>query len=309
MTDRAMTRVLMALSTFGECGSEPRELLESSGFEIVYNPHGRRLVREEIVELGSDCAGVLAGVEPYDAWVIERMPYLRVISRAGVGTDAVDKTTCVARGIVVRNTPDVVVQPVAELALAMALDLMKRLTSHTEVLKRHEWRKFTGRMLSGATVGVVGLGRIGRRAAELFAAVGASVLGSDPFADPGWAEGVGVQVVPLDELLSRSDVVSLHLSAEGFHLGATELARMRDGAILLNLARGTYVDEDALYDALASGRLGGAGLDVFPEEPYSGKLCDLDNVVLTPHVATLTRESRAQMELECVQNLIEELSR
>ena len=304
-----MSKVLMALSTFGESGPEPREMLEASGHEIVYNPYGRRVTREEIVELGADCEGVLAGVEPYDAEVVAQLPNLRCISRAGVGTDAVDKDACAARNIVVRNTPDVVIAPVAELAVAMALDLSKKLTWHTERLKAKDWRKSTGRMVSGSTVAIVGLGRIGRRTAELFAALGADVLGVDPFPDTEWTAATGVTVVPLADALAAADIVSLHLTADDFLLGAAELAAMKPGALLLNLARGKYVDEDALYDAVSSGHLGGAGLDVYSEEPYTGKLCDLENVVLTPHVATLTRESRLQMELECVSNLLEELAR
>lgn len=304
-----MAKILMALSTFGEAGQEPRELLEASGHEIVYNPHGRRVTREEIVELGPDCEGVLAGVEPYDEWVLGHMPNVRCISRAGVGTDAIDHVICADRGIIIRNTPDVVIAPVAEHALAMALDLSKRLTWHTEHLKAKDWHKAAGRMIAGSTVAIVGLGRIGRRVAELFSAVGATVLGVDPYPDAVWAETVGVAVVPLVEALATADVVSLHLTAEDFLLGGPELSLMKPGAILLNLARGKYVDEDALYDAVSSGHLGGAGLDVFPTEPYTGKLCELENVVLTPHVATLTRESRLQMEVECVANLLEELAR
>lgn len=302
-----MPKVLQALSTFAENGPEPRELLEGAGYEVVYNPYGRRLTRDEIVELGADCEGVLAGVEPYDAEVIERMPSLRVISRAGVGTDAIDHEAAAARGIVVRNTPDVVIAPVAELALAMAFDLLKRVTWHTERLKARDWTKATGHMLDGSTVAVVGLGRIGRRVAELFRVLGAEVVGVDPAPDAQWAAACGVTVVPLAEALASADVVTLHLTAEEFRLGTAEFAAMKPGAILLNLARGRYVDEDALYEALSSGRLGGAGLDVFPEEPYAGKLCDLENVVLTPHVATLTVESRLAMEVACVRNLIEEL--
>jgi len=303
-----MAKVLMALSSFCKGGQEPRDLLESSGHEIVYNPHGRRVTREEIIEFGSDCEGVLAGVEPYDEWVLGHMSDLRCISRAGVGTDAIDHKVCADRGIVIRNTPDVVVAPVAEHALAMAFALSKRLPLQTERLKAKDWHKAPGRMIAGSTVAVIGLGRIGRRVAEAFTSVGADVLGVDPYPDPAWAETASVNVVTLAEALATADLVSLHLTAEDFLLGEAELGSMKPGAILLNLARGKYVDEDALYDAVSSGHLGGVGLDVFPAEPYAGKLCELENVVLTPHVATFTRESRLQMEIECVANLLEELS-
>jgi D-3-phosphoglycerate dehydrogenase / 2-oxoglutarate reductase len=304
-----VTKVLQALSTFAENGPEPREILEAAGCEVVYNPYGRRLKREEIVELGSSCEGVLAGVEPYDAWVLGQMPSLRVISRAGVGTDSIDKALAAERSIVVRNTPDVVVAPVAELTLAVTLDLLKRVTWHTERLKSRDWRKATGHMLQGSCVAVVGLGSIGRRVAEVMSTLGARVLGVDPAPRADWATEHGFRLVDLTEALRVADVVTLHLTSDTFLMGATEIALMKPGALLLNFARGGYVDEGALFDGIQSGHLGGAGLDVFPEEPYGGRLCDLDNVVLTPHIATLTVESRLAMEVECVRNLVEELGR
>lgn len=301
-------KVLIALSTFAENGSAPLDLLLASGRQYVLNPYGRRLVREEVANLGADCAGVVAGVEPYDAPVLDGMPHLRCISRVGVGVDNIDLALAAERRIEVRNTPDVVVAPVAELTLAMALDLLKRLTAHTCLLKAGRWEKLTGNMLEGRVVGLVGLGRIGRRVAEVLRALGAEVIGCDPGCDPAWASSAGVALVPLEGLLSAADVVSLHLAVPkdvAFRLGEAELGLMKPGALLVNVARGAYVDEDALFDALSSGRLGGAALDVFPEEPYHGRLATLDNVVLTPHVATLTQESRLRMETEAVANLLD----
>lgn len=304
-------RIFIALSTFADYDSAPLDLLRRSPFEVVLNPLRRRLTRDEVVELAAGAVGVVAGVEPYDAGVIERLPALRCISRCGAGTDNIALDAAARRGIIVCNTPAVVIEPVAELTVGMMLDLLRGLSMHTVWMRARRWEKRAGRLLAGSTVGIIGLGRIGRRVSELVLAFGGGVIGADPAADPAWADARGVEIVGLDDLLARADIVSLHLSIRPdapFRVDAGVIARMRRGALLINVARGTLVDEDALYRALIDGRLGGAALDVFPEEPYRGALCDLENVVLTPHLATLTVESRTTMELEAARNLLDALA-
>jgi D-3-phosphoglycerate dehydrogenase len=273
---------------------------------------GRRPVKEELIDFASGCTGVIAGVEPYDEEVFASLPTLRCISRCGVGIDNIELASAARRGVVIRNTPQVVVQPVAEMTVAMAFDLLRKLSVHSAAVKNGSWRKEPGRLLSKQVVGVVGLGRIGRRVAELMRALGARVLGCDPIPDIEWAAGLDIRLVPLSELLATADIVSLHVApANGalFRFGGNELSAMKRGALLINVARGQFVDEAALVDALRSGRLGGAALDVFASEPYRGGLCDLENVILTPHIATFTHESRTQMEIEAAENLLQELSR
>jgi len=175
---------------------------------------------------------------------------------------------------------------------------------------KREWKKSAGNLLSGKTVGILGLGRIGRSVAETLLKLDAEVIGTDIHPDESWANECGVRVVSLDELFMRSDILSLHLSAVSenpFILGNDEIAKMKDGAWVINVSRGNLVDDIALADALRFGKLTGAAMDVFPDEPYSGPLCELDNMVMTPHVATLTKESRVQMETEAVQNLLDVL--
>jgi D-3-phosphoglycerate dehydrogenase len=301
------TKIFVALSTFAEHGDEPLKALQESGFPFFINPLGRRLVRDEIVEMGRTCLGVVAGVEPYDEDVLERMPELRCISRCGVGIDNIDLEAARRRGIAVLNTPDVVVQPVAELTVAMIFDLLKKLSFLTSRMKAGHWEKSTGQLLAGRSAGVLGLGRIGRRVAEILAKLDCRVSGSDLSPDREWARRAGVAIVEPEVLLADSEILTLHLSApkgNTIRIGENEIGKMKRGAILINTARGQLIDEQALYRALCEGRLGGAALDVFPEEPYRGILCGLDNVVLTPHIATLTKESRVQMELEAALNLI-----
>lgn len=304
-------KIFMALSTFAEYGKEPSELLDRSGIEYSLNTLGRRLVREEILEMGKDATGIIAGVEPYDKYVLEQLPKLKCISRCGVGVDNIDLDLAKERNIVIRNTPDVVIRPVVELTIAMIFDLMRKLSLHTGRMWKREWKKTAGNLLAGKTVGILGLGRIGRNVAETLLKLDAEVIGTDVYPDSVWAEKHGVRVVSLKELLAEADILSLHLSVipqSPFVLTKEEIALMKEGAWVVNVSRGNLLDDKALLDALKSGKLAGAAMDVFPEEPYTGPLCDLDNVVMTPHVATLTKESRVQMETEAVQNLLETLS-
>jgi D-3-phosphoglycerate dehydrogenase / 2-oxoglutarate reductase len=300
-------KILIAVSTFAEYGDAPLNLLKESGLPYFVNPLGRRLEREEIIKMGSDSEGVIAGVEPYDDYVLNNMPKLRCISRVGVGIDNISIEKAKERGIEIRNTPDVVIQPVAEITVAMIFDLLRKLSYHTMLLRSKRWEKSPGHLLAGKKVGILGLGRIGKKVAEIMIKLDTEVYGTDLYPNTKWAESLGVKIVPFDELLRQSDILSIHLSMikdKPLYLGENEIKSMKRGAMLINTARGQIIDEMALYNALKDKHLDGAALDVFPEEPYRGKLCELDNVILTPHIATLTKESRVQMELEATLNLI-----
>ncbi|MCP4652312.1 MAG: phosphoglycerate dehydrogenase [Candidatus Omnitrophica bacterium] len=300
-------QIFISASTFAKHGDQPLKLLDRSGLSYRINSLGRRLTADELMDMGGDCEGAIAGLEPFNSQVIESMPKLKCISRLGVGIDNIDLDKAKQRGIAVRNTPDVVSQPVAELTVGFAFDLLKRVSVQTASLKAGRWEKKTGNLLSEQTFGIIGLGRIGRRTAELIRSLGAKVYGCDIAPDLDWAKQAGVKIIALDQLLLACDIVSIHITFREdapFVLGKKEISSMKKGAMLINVARGQFVDENALYDALKDGHLAGAGLDVFGQEPYKGKLCDIENIVLTPHVATLTKESRIQMELEATQNLI-----
>jgi D-3-phosphoglycerate dehydrogenase len=189
----------------------------------------------------------------------------------------------------------------------MIFDLLRKLTYHTTLLRSKRWEKVPGFLLAGKKVGIMGLGRIGKKVGEIMIKLDADVYGMDLIPDTKWADSLGMKIVPFDDLLRQSDILSIHLSTikdKPLYLGEKEIRSMKRGAILINTARGQMVDETALYNALKDGHLDGAALDVFPEEPYKGKLCELDNIILTPHVATLTKESRIQMEVEATLNLI-----
>ncbi len=295
------------MSTFGEHGKDPLSLLEESDFLYSLNPLKRRPNVKEIIEMSKDCEGIIAGLELYDGGVLDQLPKLQCLSRCGVGIDNIDLKKAKEKNIAVLNTPTVVIQPVAELTLAMIFDLLRKLTFQTLKFKEKKWDKQTGSLLGGKKIGLLGLGRIGRRVAELLRKLDTRVYGADLYPDKAWAATHGVVLLPIEELIQTVDILSIHLSVlkeNPFQLGKKEFLKMKKGSMLVNVSRGSLLDEDALYEVLKRGHLAGAALDVFQEEPYSGKLTELDNVILTPHIGTLTEQSRLQMEVESVQNLI-----
>jgi D-3-phosphoglycerate dehydrogenase len=300
-------KILIALQTFSEYSEIPLKLLKNADVNIVLNNLGHRLNKTEIIRLGSDCEGIIAGIEPYDEEVLNKLTKLKCISRCGVGVDSINLEIARQKGITVLNTPDAVIQPVAEMTIAMAFDLLRLLTYHTSILKSNQWKKKAGHLLYGSKVGIIGLGRIGKKVAELFRALDADVYGSDLYPDKTWAKKHNVKILPIGDILEKVDILSIHVSSNNentFFLGEKEISRLKKGSVLINTSRGQFLDENALYEALKSGHLAGAALDVFGQEPYGGPLKDLDNVILTPHISTLTEESRTQMEIESTENIL-----
>lgn len=298
-------KVLITTSSFDIKAAAPLRALESAGAEIVLNPHGRKLSEDEAVALYGkhDPAGVIAGTEPVTSRVLDAAPSLRVLARLGVGVDSVDEAALENRGISLSITPDGPVAAVSELALGLMLSALRRIPQADRTVRAEGWNKMMGGLLAARTVGIVGAGRIGRRTAELVRAFGAATIASDPVAQ----STEDLSVVPLQDLLESADIVSLHAPAlpETENLiGAEALSKMKPGAILISIARGELVDEAALLDALTGGRLAGAALDVYREEPYRGPLAKLDNVVLTTHMGSYAAEARSMMETQAAENLV-----
>ncbi len=299
--------VYVALQQFCETDDRPRRLLLEAGFDVQENPLGRRLRHEELPQRLREADAVIAGVEPYDAEVLGALPRLRCISRCGAGTDSIDVEAARRRGITVHTTAEEVVEPVAQLTVGMILALARHLPLHLADARADRWMKRTGALLSEWTIGLIGCGRIGRRVAEHLRGFGPRLLVCDPCLEPGRAPP-GTVGVELPFLLAQSDLVSIHAGRrpdEGPLIGRSELAMMKRGGYLVNTARGFLVDEAALAEALEAGRLAGAALDVFAVEPYAGPLARLPNVLCTPHVASLTRASRAAMELRSARQIVE----
>ncbi len=233
-----------------------------------------------------------------DAEVVAAAPRLRVVARAGVGLDNIDVHAATARGVLVVNAPTANVVSAAEQAVALLLSVARHTAAANAALKAGRWQRsrFTGVEVQGKTVGVVGLGRIGVLVAQRMAAFGTRLVAYDPYIQPARAAELGVRLVGLDELLRESDFISVHLprTPETVGLiGEKELATVKPGVRIVNAARGGLIDERALADALAEGRVAGAGLDVFATEPTTGSpLFAFDNVVVTPHLGASTVEAQ-----------------
>lgn len=300
-------KVLISDECFGRCGAESFQMLLEEGLVPVLNPFGRKLSQEEVVRMGKDCIGIIAGLEPLNTEVLEKLSSLRCISRCGTGLDNIDMETAERLGIAVTSTPDETTRAVAELTIGLIMDIMRGISLHDRKVRSGSWQQQVGNLLLGKRVGVLGLGRIGRMVAEMLIALKANVVGTDIEPDQDWLKASMVSMLTMEQLIKESEILTIHISykPENRHLiGQREIGAMRTGAYLVNMSRGGVVDEDALYESLTNGHLRGAALDVFSEEPYSGRLCQLDNVVLTPHIGTYTRESRRGMEKQAVINLI-----
>ncbi len=238
-----------------------------------------------------------------DAELLAAAPRLKVVARAGVGLDNIDVRSATRAGVLVVNAPSANVVSAAELSIGLMIAAARHVGAAHDALRRGQWERsrFTGVELAGKTIGVVGLGRVGILVVQRLAAFGMTALAHDPYVQAGRAAQMGVRMVSLDELIEESDFLTVHLprTAETVGLiGAAQLARARPGLVLVNAARGGIVDEDALYDALKTGRIAAAGLDVFAVEPATGNpLLQLENVVATPHLGASTVEAQEKAGL------------
>jgi phosphoglycerate dehydrogenase-like enzyme len=301
------------------------ELLRNAGFECDVVDRSLNLKDPAVLSrVVSGYPGVLAGSEPYTEAVLRANPQLRVLSRYGVGFDAIDLKTCDAMGIVVTTTPGCNHHSVAEHAIAMLMGIARGFPTADQEVRSGIWNRVARPRVMGSTLGVVGLGRIGQATATRALGLGMNVLGYDPFPPAAFLAQHPVKPVSLGELFSQSDYVSLHLPVlqDTRHMiNAKSIAAMKTGAVLINTSRGPLVDEPALVEALRSGKLRAAGLDVFETEPLpaTSPLLSMNNVLLSGHVAGLDNESHdATCELaaknivalyqgkwpaDCIQNL------
>ncbi len=242
--------------------------------------------------------------------ILQSASKVKLVVRAGVGLDNIDLKAAERQGIKVMNTPEALTEAVAELTVGLILSVARQIPTADRSLKEGQWikKKLVGRQLKGKTLGIVGLGRIGSRVGEIAKVLGMKIIAMDPFPNEDAFRKVGAKNVALEELLAESDVICLHMPAtpETQHMiGDNEFKRMKDGAIIVNAARGSVIDEAALLSALNSGKLGGAALDVYEVEPPTNiELLRHPNVVCTPHVGSQTEDAQRDASLICAKKVI-----
>jgi D-3-phosphoglycerate dehydrogenase / 2-oxoglutarate reductase len=297
-----MPKVLISPREVAKFRDRFRDALESAGLEVVALPpaEANQPTEDELLVALHGVEGVVAGSEPYSARVLAANPQLRVIARCGVGYDAVDLAAATAAGVAVTIAPGTNQGSVAEHMFALMLGFTRHIPALHSVLAAGGWNRLMSVPLRGRTIGLAGLGRIGKAVATRASAFEMRVLAYDPFPDTAFCAAHGITLVPFDRLLSESDFLSLHLplSAETKHIiNRNTIAKMKPGAVLVNTSRGGLVCEADLVPALRDGKLGGAALDVFEEEPTpaGNPLRTLPNVVLTPHAAGVDTQSLYDM--------------
>src|SRR5215831_5980447 len=303
-----MEKVLIGPMTLAGLEGEWLRVLRGAGFEPIYPPMAHQLNEDELMEQLRGIKASVAGSEPYTARVLKAHPQLRVIARTGVGYDAVDIAAATEAGIAVTIAPNTNQDAVAEQTFALMLALAKDLVPQHCAVKAGGWPRRATLPLRGRALGLAGLGRIGKAVALRGKAFGMRLLAYDPVPDHAFAAAHDVTLLPFERLLAESDYLSLHLPATPetkYLITRTTLAQMKPTAFLLNLSRGALVNQADLLEALRGKRIAGAGLDVFENEP-PGKLelCQLDNVVVTPHAAGTDLQSRDDMAVSAAQAVI-----
>lgn len=305
-----MPTVLVTPPILRDPDDECFQVLRSAGMECrIPQPSDRQLVLSEVLANLDGIDAVLAGPEPYTAEVLDRFPQLRVISRAGVGYDAVDLEAASRVGIPVAITPGTNHDAVAEHAFALLLGMVRRVVPNHQMVVSGDFKRKMMQPLRGLTLGILGLGRIGRAVAERARAFKMNVVAFDPYADAAVAEELGIRLLPLDDVFACSDYLTLHspLTPETQHLIREEtIAKMKDGVMLVNTARGGLIDENALAAALRSGKIASVALDVFEQEPPVGSpMLTAPNTLLSPHVASMDTDAVNQMAVMAAQTIVD----
>jgi phosphoglycerate dehydrogenase-like enzyme len=304
-----MRKVLIAPLGLADFDGEYRRVLRGAGFELLFADHGSPLTESRLIEALAGKEAVLAGSEVYSRRVIESCPELTVIARQGVGHDAVDLEAATAAGIVVTNTPGSNHEAVAEHAFGLILSLAKNFGGQDRHMRAGRWPRRPTLPVRGRTLGIVGLGRIGKAVAIRGAAFDMRILAADIAPDLEFIASHGIELAPYDRVVREADYLTFHVpltSLTRHMLDDRALAEMKPGAFAVNTSRGGVVDEEALVLALKRQRIAGAALDVYENEPVrSHALFGLDNVILTAHSAGIDQRSRADMALFAAQAIVD----
>jgi D-3-phosphoglycerate dehydrogenase len=304
-------KVLIATRSFGSTSQMPWDVLAEAGYELVRADMSQKMTEDRLIELLADVDGAIVGVVPLTSRVLENAPKLKIVSAHGVGVDYIDLQAAARRGVMVANCPGANDQAVADLAIGLMVAIARRIPAVDGQVRQGQWGRHSGSELWNKTLGLIGLGRIGRGVAKRALGFDMKVLAYDPYVSQEQIQPLEVTLTSLDQVIAAADFLSVHaaLTDETRNMiGADQLRAMKPGAYLINTSRGGLVDEAALYQALTEGQIAGAALDTFVDEPPLGSpLLQLDNVVLTPHVGAHTREAIERVGILAARNVVQAL--
>lgn len=303
-----MTKVLITTVPFGIKDRTPLDLLEKNGIDYVINPFNTKLSSNQLIGLITDIDVIIAGTEEINSKVFDKANKLKFISRVGIGLDSVDLLKAKENNVKVSYTPDAPAPAVAELSIGLIFTLLRSIQLSNIQLHEGIWHRYFGRRLSCVTIGVIGAGRIGKIVIEKLLALGVeSILVNDINPSEEMLKINKLKWVTKEDLYKKSDIISLHIPltpSTNNLINKDELLSMKEDALLINTSRGGIVNEEDLFEVMNSGHLGGAAIDVFIDEPYNGKLRQIDRCVLTAHMGSMSIDCRTQMEIEATEEAI-----
>ena len=303
-------KVLVTATNYSTYCAAAKALLEENGAQVIENPNGRPMTREELLAVVGDIDGVVVGVDTWNEEIFSRAPKLRAMARFGVGVDNIDLAAAKAHGIQVTNAKGMNSNPVAELTVGLILSTLRNVPAFNASVREGKWDRFMGRDLAGMTIGLLGFGDIAQRVAKKLSGFDVSICAYDLYPNLEKAKELSVEMVSMEEVLRRADVVCMHLpSLPSTHriMNERTFGMMKDGSYFINTARGALVDETALAQALRSGKLKAAAVDVFEQEPVrrDNPLLALPNLFATPHTAAETYDTYHNVGLATARQLLD----
>lgn len=305
-----MSKVLITTVPFGDKDRRPVDLLNESGVDYSINPLGRKLQPHELATMVADVEVIIAGTELITSEVIDNAPKLKLISRVGVGLDGVDLNYAKSKGIKVSYTADAPGPAVSELTIGLMLSLLRCIHVSNAQMHQGGWHRFFGRRLSEVDVGIIGVGRIGKRVLRHLSGFGVrQVFINDINPDYSFEAELGIKLnwVEKEKIYSDCDLISISTpltESTKNMIRLDHLRRMKPDVLLVNTARGGIINEEDLYTVLKEGRLGGVALDVFQNEPYDGPLKEIERCILTSHMGSMSVDCRSRMELEATEEAL-----
>ncbi|MCI9352244.1 MAG: phosphoglycerate dehydrogenase [Lawsonibacter sp.] len=310
-----MGKVLVSATRFDELCKDAWKLLEDNGHEVIFDPSRPfpAYSYEELAEIIPDIDAAIIGMDYYDEKVFKLAPKLKCVCKFGVGVDNINLADATKYGVKACNCPGQNSNAVAELTIGFIIDVLRGVISLHKDMEKSTWTRYIGNELAGKTVGLLGFGAIAREVARKLTVFDVKVKAFDLYPNEAAAKALGVEMVSQDEIIETCDIVSLHVPATdaNHHLfNKDTLARMKDGAFLINAARGALVDLDDLAEAMLSGKIAGAALDAFEVEPLpaDSSIFKCRNVVLTPHTGAESYESYHKVSMVAAQNVIDTLA-
>lgn len=306
-------KILSTSPTFGHYAVEPVKYLEQHGCQVELSPQGKKLTEEDLIGLVREIDAIIVGFDKMTQRVIGAGRRLKVIAKHGAGTDNIDTEAAARQGVSVISAPGANSDAVADLTLGLMLALARDLVKTDRSVREGNWPRVVGVQLGGKVLGIVGLGQVGRKVAARAAGFGMKIVAHDAAPDEAFAGRAGITYLPLDQLLSESDFVSLNVSlnaATNRLIGRSQLDLMKKDAFLINVSRGEVVDEEALYEYLKEKKIKAAALDVFAAEPLKdSRFAALDNVILSPHMGGYTYDALKDTGMICARGIIEVLAK